>query len=80
MKNIKFTFIILLIGIFQSCATSYQKKGLSFDKELNGFNYPFPVKNFNFSSQNQKLKMAYMDIGKKNNPVIILLHGKNFSQ
>jgi len=62
-----------------SCASKNQKDDYSFDKELNGFQYPFKVNNFNFSSQNQKLTMAYMDIGKKSHPAIVLLHGKNFS-
>ena len=51
-----------------------------FDKMLSLFNYPFEVSNFEFSSQNQDLKMGYMDIGNSSsNNVIVLLHGKNFS-
>ncbi|MBU2870694.1 alpha/beta hydrolase [Colwellia sp. E2M01] len=58
-----------------------------YNKELDGFDYPFTVKTFEFKSQNQTLKMRYMDIssdthkGNDENakPTIVLLHGKNFS-
>lgn len=51
-----------------------------FDKMLSQFIYPFEVSNFELSSQNQELKMGYMDIGNSgSNKVIVLLHGKNFS-
>ena len=48
--------------------------------ELDGFPYPFAVSKFEFTSQNQNLQMAYMDVGpKKSSEVDVLLHGKNFS-
>ena len=51
-----------------------------YNKELDGFKYPFEVNTFKFNSQNQDLKMRYMDIGEKDaQKVIVLLHGKNFS-
>ncbi len=49
--------------------------------ELEGFTYPAPVQQFNFTSQGVKLHMAYMDIApqtKANGRTIVLLHGKNF--
>jgi pimeloyl-ACP methyl ester carboxylesterase len=49
--------------------------------ELEGFTYPAPVRQFNFSSQGAKLHMAYMDIapqGQANGRTVVLLHGKNF--
>jgi pimeloyl-ACP methyl ester carboxylesterase len=53
---------------------------VKYNKELDGFTYPFEVNTFNFNSQNQDLKMRYMDVGKKDaQKVIVLLHGKNFS-
>ncbi|NUN05210.1 MAG: alpha/beta hydrolase [Bdellovibrio sp.] len=58
------------------------KKGIvtGFDAELSAYKYPFEVKYFDFKSQDQNLKMAYMDIpaGKPSDKVIVLLHGKNF--
>jgi pimeloyl-ACP methyl ester carboxylesterase len=49
--------------------------------QLENFPYPFPVKIFKFASQKQDLEMAYMDVQptKSNAPVVVLLHGKNFS-
>ncbi len=48
--------------------------------ELEGFDYPYPVHRFEFSSQKQALQMAYMDVkpNSSNGQVIVLLHGKNF--
>lgn len=42
--------------------------------------YPFPVQMFRFSSQQQSLEMAYMDVQptNANADTIVLLHGKNF--
>ncbi|KYG61388.1 alpha/beta hydrolase [Bdellovibrio bacteriovorus] len=53
---------------------------VGFDAELTQYQYPFPVKFFNFRSQEQDLKMAYMDIpaGRPSAKVIVMLHGKNF--
>lgn len=48
--------------------------------ELEGFDYPHPVKRFAFDSQGEKLQMAYMDIqpSTPNGHTLVLLHGKNF--
>ena len=53
----------------------------AYGPELEGFTYPAPVKQFDFTSQRVKLHMAYMDIaptGKANGRTVVLLHGKNF--
>jgi pimeloyl-ACP methyl ester carboxylesterase len=52
----------------------------SYGPELQGFAYPYPVQYFRFSSQHQKLQMAYMDLkpAQPNGRTIVLLHGKNF--
>jgi pimeloyl-ACP methyl ester carboxylesterase len=52
----------------------------AFGPELQGFDYPFPVKTFDFDSQRQPLHMAYMDVAaaQPNGRVAVLLHGKNF--
>lgn len=70
--------IILFTLVFITSCSSVQK--ISYDKELNGFDYPFPVKTYSFESQKQKLDMRYMDIGSSTaKQTIVLLHGKNFS-
>lgn len=54
----------------------------SYGPELQGFEYPYPVKHFAFASQGQSLTMAYMDVppedGTGNGRTAVLLHGKNF--
>lgn len=51
------------------------------DIMLTNYEYPFPVKFLKIESQNQSLKMAYMDIHPKqpNGQTVVLLHGKNFN-
>ena len=48
--------------------------------ELEGFDYPHPVKRFTLQSQGQALSMAYMDVPSDtpNGSTVVLLHGKNF--
>ena len=53
----------------------------TYGPELQGFNYPHPVKRFDFTSQGKPLSMAYMDVapaGTANGRTVVLLHGKNF--
>jgi len=51
------------------------------DAELTNYQYPFEVRFLNLNSQNDHLKMAYMDVKPKtaNGKTIMLLHGKNFN-
>jgi pimeloyl-ACP methyl ester carboxylesterase len=53
---------------------------VSYGPELQGFDYPYPVAHFDFQSQRQKLRMAYMDVPAKNpnGRTAVLMHGKNF--
>ncbi|HSJ01719.1 MAG TPA: alpha/beta hydrolase, partial [Verrucomicrobium sp.] len=56
---------------------------------LEGYGYPFPVSYLTLKSQPEQVRMAYMDVaptGKTrgqtegpDTPVVVLLHGKNFS-
>ncbi|GHB23881.1 alpha/beta fold hydrolase [Salinicola rhizosphaerae] len=48
--------------------------------ELEGFDYPWPVQRFEFTSQRQALQMTYLDVPAKdpNGKTVVLLHGKNF--
>ncbi len=52
----------------------------SYGPELQGFDYPFPVRHYRFDSQGNALDMAYMDVppGHPNGQTAVLLHGKNF--
>ncbi|MCE9994259.1 alpha/beta hydrolase [Enterobacter asburiae] len=52
----------------------------TYGEKLEGFDYGWPVKHFKFTSQNQPLDMAYLDV-KPENPngrTVVLMHGKNF--
>jgi pimeloyl-ACP methyl ester carboxylesterase len=52
----------------------------AYGSELQGFDYPWPVERFRFTSQGESLEMAYMDVkpSAPNGRVMVLLHGKNF--
>ncbi len=72
-----FLIITILLQLLISCTSSNQ---LKYNATLENFDYPFETKSFYLDTQNQELKMAYMDVGSKNTKkVITLLHGKNFS-
>lgn len=53
----------------------------SYGPQLEGFAYPHPQQRFRFTSQQQALEMAYMDVAPRGTPngrTAVLLHGKNF--
>jgi pimeloyl-ACP methyl ester carboxylesterase len=52
-----------------------------FDAELSAYAYPFEVRFLELRSQNQPIKLAYMDVpaAKPNGHTVVLLHGKNFT-
>ncbi|MBZ5488165.1 alpha/beta hydrolase [Halomonas aquamarina] len=54
----------------------------TFDGELSGFDYAYPVERFEFESQGQDMQMAYLDVqpeeGSANGRTVVLMHGKNF--
>ncbi|WP_423213136.1 alpha/beta fold hydrolase [Paraburkholderia ginsengiterrae] len=54
--------------------------GPAYGPELQGFDYPAPVKQYDFASQGVALHMAYMDVepAHPNGRTAVLLHGKNF--
>ena len=53
----------------------------TFGPELQGFDYPWPVRDFAFSSQGEAMTMRYMDVPAAATPIgktAVVLHGKNF--
>jgi pimeloyl-ACP methyl ester carboxylesterase len=66
--------VLLAFGSLASAADA------SYGPELQGFDYPYPVSHFDFPSQRQTLRMAYMDVQPKNpnGRIAVLMHGKNF--
>jgi pimeloyl-ACP methyl ester carboxylesterase len=76
-KSRMFGFLPLLAAILGASAWAATP---SYGPELQGFEYPYKVAQFNFTSQRQPLHMAYMDVRpeRANGLTIALLHGKNF--
>jgi pimeloyl-ACP methyl ester carboxylesterase len=77
-RRLRLFLPILALSFAPSIAIAAE--ALAFGPELEGFDYPYPVKQFAFASQGQDLHMAYMDIAPAGPPrgTIVLLHGKNF--
>lgn len=78
MKNFKNDAVIIMLSISSSFMFSQVKP---LDAELSNYKYPYEIHFLNLKSQNNDLKMAYMDVKPKtfNGKVIMLLHGKNFN-
>jgi pimeloyl-ACP methyl ester carboxylesterase len=54
---------------------------VNYGPQLEGFDYPYPVQPFAFTSQGKSSAMAFMDVAPKGTPngrTAVLLHGKNF--
>jgi pimeloyl-ACP methyl ester carboxylesterase len=73
----------VVVGPFAVSPVSAEKpaeKAPAYGPELEGFDYPFPVQRFAFTSQRQSLQMAYIDVrpDHPNGETAVLLHGKNF--
>ena len=70
------------MSLFFACLTASPVSSANnvYGEHLEGFKYPYPLQYFNFSSQQQNLKMGYMDVQPKNpnGKTVVVLHGKNF--
>jgi pimeloyl-ACP methyl ester carboxylesterase len=62
------------------CPTGAADYEPTYGPELQGFDYPWQVSHFSFTSQGETLDMAYMDVTPTapNGRTALLLHGKNF--
>ena len=70
-----------LFAIAALSSTAYAADEPTYGPELEGFNYPHPVQQYQFTSQGTPLHMAYMDVKPTtaaNGRTAVLLHGKNF--
>jgi len=69
---------LALLAIFSAPALAADTP--SYGEKLEGFDYAWPVQHFSFTSQQQKLDMAYLDVKpeKANGRTVVLMHGKNF--
>lgn len=79
MRNFNVVGLWILAALVQFPAWAEDSEP-AYDARLSEYAYPFPVKTFPVSSQRQELEMAYMYLPpKQDQPVVLLLHGKNFS-
>ncbi|ASK32496.1 alpha/beta hydrolase [Chryseobacterium sp. T16E-39] len=78
MIHFKNAVTILMLMLMPSLLLSQLKP---LDAELTNYKYPYEVHFIDLNSQNQHIKMAYMDVQPKapNGKIIMLLHGKNFN-
>jgi pimeloyl-ACP methyl ester carboxylesterase len=67
--------------LFLGCVSALADEGPAYGPELEGFDYPYLVKTYDFTSQGKQLHMAYLDVapeGTANGRTVVLMHGKNF--
>ena len=78
MNKFKNSILGISFSLFSAFAFSQTKP---LDAMLTTYKYPYEVHYLDLNSQNQTLKMAYMDVvpKKSNGKTIMLLHGKNFN-
>lgn len=71
----------ILLGVLAAAGAQAADSAPRYGQELQGFQYPYPLRHFSFSSQGQKLTMGYMDVAPSaaaNGRTAVLMHGKNF--
>ena len=75
------TFGLTQTAFSQETVAEATPARITFDEDLNGYDYPFPVQTYRFNSQGEDLEMAYMYLKPTDatKPVVTLLHGKNFN-
>ncbi|AZA54197.1 alpha/beta fold hydrolase [Chryseobacterium sp. G0201] len=78
MKYFKNAVAVIMLSIAPTLLFSQVKP---LDADLTNYQYPYEVHFLDLKSQNNDLKMAYMDVKPKtsNGKTIMLLHGKNFN-
>ena len=82
MKTFLVALALTAAGVAQTAPPNPpQPPEAVYGPELEGFDYPFPVKQFEFTSQGAKLHMAFMDVqpAQANGHTVVLFHGKNFT-
>lgn len=74
------TAAIFLLCSVVAALPATSKERPRYGPMLEGFEYPHPVRRFEFISQGQTLSMAYLDVASDspNGRTVLLMHGKNF--
>ncbi|RYD72233.1 MAG: alpha/beta hydrolase, partial [Sphingobacteriales bacterium] len=75
----KKTIYLLMLLVFIKTGFAQQREVL--DTVLSNYKYPYPVEYINIHTQQQHLRMAYMDVKPiiPNGKTVVLMHGKNFN-
>jgi pimeloyl-ACP methyl ester carboxylesterase len=70
----------IALMLLAATASAQTPTTTTYGARLEGFDYPHPVRYFDFASQDQTLQMAYLDVAPAtpNGRTVVLLHGKNF--
>ncbi|MED5812700.1 alpha/beta hydrolase [Mycolicibacterium sp. 050232] len=70
--------VLVTTGAVAGCQSTNDSP--AYGAELQGFDYPHPVHEFTFASQQKTLRMSYMDVqpAQPNGRTAVLMHGKNF--
>ena len=77
----KMTISALALATSFAVAPALAQTPPTYGPQLEGFEYPHPLKRFDVTSQKQDLSMGFMDVeptGQANGRTAVLLHGKNF--
>jgi pimeloyl-ACP methyl ester carboxylesterase len=79
MKTRNLILTLFLLATVSLFAQTGQRK--AYDANLENYIYPYPVRYLALRSQQEELKMAYMDLRPMdpNGKSVLLLHGKNFN-
>ncbi|GCC45368.1 hypothetical protein chiPu_0029459, partial [Chiloscyllium punctatum] len=62
MKTLSYLVVAATVAFGASNALAQSAAEPAYGPELQGFDYPYPVEHYRFSSQGQELDMAYLDV------------------
>jgi pimeloyl-ACP methyl ester carboxylesterase len=79
-RKMRISWLLSIVAMSPTWVIGTEDPTATYGVELQGFQYPYPVKQFSFSSQRQMIHMAYMDVlpARPNGRTAVLLHGKNY--
>lgn len=72
--------LAIAMSFLSGAAGSRAAEHPTYGPELEGFDYPYEVQRYSFTSQSHDVTMAYMDVRPQNpnGKTAVLLHGRNF--
>src|SRR5689334_12273477 len=76
MKTLRMWWAVLAMGLGMSAPAQVYTNALGIG--LEGVRYPYPVMFLPTQVGSEFVRIAHMDVNQSGNPVVVLLHGKNF--